>query len=49
MDSNIEHLFNIHSDYLFTCISGFGHTVNLIKGRPSGGVALFYKKSRGML
>ena len=45
MDSNLEHLFNIHSDYLFTCISGFDHTVNIIKGRPYGGVAIFYKKS----
>ena len=45
MDSNLEYLFNIHSDYLFTCISGFDHTVNIIKGRPYGGVAIFYKKS----
>ena len=45
MDSNLEHLFNIHSDYLFTCFSGFDHTVNIIKGRPYGGVAIFYKKS----
>ena len=45
MDSNLEHLFNIHNDYLFTCISGFDHTVNIIKGRPYGGVAIFYKKS----
>ena len=41
MDSNLEHF----SDYLFTCISGFDHTVNIIKGRPYGGVAIFYKKS----
>ena len=45
MDSNLEYLFNIHSDYIFTCISGSDHTVNIIKGRPYGGVALFYKKS----
>ena len=45
MDSHLEHLFNIHSDYLFTCISGLDHTVNIIKGRPYGGVAIFYKKS----
>ena len=45
MDSNLEHLFNIKSDYIFTCISGFDHTVNIIKGRPYGGVAIFYKKS----
>ena len=45
MDSNLEHLFNIHSDYIFTCISGFDYTVNIIKGRPYGGVAIFYKKS----
>ena len=45
MDSNLEYLFNIHTDYLFTCISGPDHIANIIKGRPYGGVALFYKKS----
>ena len=45
IDSNLEHIFNIHSDYLFTCISGFDHTANIINGGPYGGVAIFYKKS----
>ena len=40
IDSNINILGNIHNDFLFTGISGVDHTVDILQGRPKGGVAL---------
>ena len=45
IDSNINILGNIHNDFLFTGISGVDHTVDILQGRPKGGVALLYRKS----
>ena len=44
IDSNISMFSSIHNNYLFTCISGIGHTTDIIIGRPHGGVAILYKK-----
>ena len=45
IDSNINILGNIHNDFLFNGISGVDHTVEILQGRPKGGVAILYKKS----
>ena len=44
IDSNINILGNIHNDFLFTGISGVDHTVEILQGRPKGGVSILYKK-----
>ena len=44
INSNINILGNIHNDFLFTGISGVDHTVEILQGRPKGGVPILYKK-----
>ena len=44
IDSNINMLSNIY-DFLFTGITGVDHTVDILQGRPRGGVSLLYRKS----
>ena len=41
IDFNI--LGNIHNDFLFTGISGVDHTVEILQGRPKGGVHFIQK------
>ena len=45
IDSNINILGNIHNDFLFTGISGVDHTVDILQGRPKGGVSILYKNN----
>ncbi len=45
VDQNLCNLGNIHCDYLFHGKSGVDSNVDIIRGRPYGGVALLYKKS----
>ena len=45
MDSNLEHIFIFAVIIYLHVYRVFNHTANMIKGRPYGGVAMFYKKS----
>ena len=45
LESNNYLLSNIDSNYLYTAISGVDSSKEILKGRPSGGVAILYKKN----
>ena len=45
LDNNIHVFNNIHSDYLYTALSGIDSGDSILPGRPSGGVGIFYRKS----
>jgi exonuclease III len=45
LDTNIDKLSQIHDDYLAVGKSGIDASCDIIMGRPSGGVAILYKKS----
>ena len=47
MDDNIQNFNKIHSDYLFTAISGVNSKDRILPGRPKGGVAILYKRIIG--
>ena len=44
LDSNDDIFSVIHSDYLYTAISGVDSKESFLLGRPKGGVGIFYKK-----
>ena len=45
LDSTIDMLNTIQKDYMYTGISGVDNTVEILHGRPKGGVAILFKKS----
>ena len=45
LDTNADIFSVIHSDYLYTAISGVDSKELFLLGRPKGGVGIFYKKS----
>ena len=47
LDDNMKHFNKIHTDYLFTAISGVNSKERILPGRPKGGVAILYKKRIG--
>ena len=44
LDSNANIFSVIHSDYLYTAISGVDSKESFLLGRPKGGVCFYYKK-----
>ena len=47
LDDNIQYFNKIHTDYLFTAISGVNSKDRILPGRPKGGLAILYKKGIG--
>ena len=47
LDDNIQYFNKIHTDYLFTAISGVNSKDHILPGRSKGGVAILYKKRIG--
>ena len=41
----LDFMNSIHKDYLHVSIVGKDTTTELLRGRPAGGVSIFYKKS----
>ena len=45
LDENIAFFGTVHTDYLYTAISGIDSRDKILTGRCKGGVGIFYKKS----
>ena len=45
LDDNVDVFSTIHSNYLYTAISGVDSKDSFSSGRPKGRVGIFYKKS----